>query len=77
MTTVNFPQPILTQADIANIITIRNQIDRSKRMLMRFETQALEILRRCGEVEPGMNCAELETEWIDGKAVLRLRINGA
>lgn len=76
MTLVKMERSRVSQADIANIITIRNQIDRCEKVLQRMHHDAVETLQRGGEVEPGMNSAELLTEWVDGKLMLQLSVNG-
>lgn len=76
MSLVKMERPCVLQADLATIITIKNQVERSKRLLARMQHDALEALQRGAEVEPGMNSAELLTEWTDGKLTLQLSVNG-
>lgn len=76
MSLVKMERSCVLQADIASIITLKNQIDQCEKLLQRMNHDAVETLQRGGEVEPGMFSAELLTEWIDGKLTLQLSVNG-
>ena len=77
MQIAHLASPTLTQMDIAHIITVRNQLHSAAERLRLLESRALRILNESGRVQTGNNTAAIATEWVDGKATQRLRINGA